>query len=131
MRRLEKQMLEGGVRHFFHRLRLRTIWSWEGIRAAWATEHSFRTWIWAQGISIALSLLLPFGAVERALLWSLGFLVIAAELVNTAIEATVDRVGTETHPLAKIAKDAGSAGVAVAGVAAGVAWVALLVGLVL
>ena len=127
MRRSEKQILEAGGRHFFVRLKLRTIWSWEGLRMAYATERSLRTWIWLQGGSILVSLVLPFGAVERALLWSLGFVVVAVELINTAIEATVDRISIETHPLSKLAKDAGSAAVAVAGISVGLVWVVLLV----
>ncbi len=65
---------------------------------------------------------------ERALILALGVLVLAAELINTAVEKTVDLVSTEIHPLAKIAKDTASGAVAISAIAAGVAWIAILVG---
>lgn len=116
--------------YFFRRLRLRTIWSWHGVVDAWKNEHSFRSWVWANLVSAALAFLLPLETGERALILSLGVLVMAFELVNTAIERAVDYISEDQHPLAKQAKDAGSAAVAVSAVAAGVAWLAVLWGLV-
>lgn len=113
---------------FFHRLKLRCIWSWAGWVATWRSEHSFRSWVWANLVSAALALALPLTPAERALILALGILVLAAELMNTAIEDAIDYISTEQHPLAKRAKDAGSAGVAVASIAAGVAWVVILIG---
>ncbi|MGR3616759.1 MAG: diacylglycerol kinase [Paracoccaceae bacterium] len=115
--------------YFFQRLKLRTIWSWAGCVNAWKTEHSFRSWVWANGVSAALALYLPLSAGERGLILALGVLVLAAELFNTAIERAVDYISTEQHPLAGQAKDAGSAGVAVTAIAAGVAWTVALIGL--
>ncbi|MBD3677525.1 MAG: diacylglycerol kinase [Rhodobacteraceae bacterium] len=114
------------LKYTWQRLKLRCIWSWAGWRDAWANEHSFRTWVWANLLSGAAALWLPLEAGERALILALGVLVLAAELINTAIERAVDHISTDEHPLAKQAKDAGSAGVAVAGIAVGVAWVVLL-----
>lgn len=116
--------------YFFKRLKDRVIWSWAGCVDAWANEHSFRSWVWANLISATLAFLLPLETGERALILALGVLVLAAELFNTAIERAVDYISEERHPLAGQAKDAGSAGVAVTAIAAGVAWVVLLVGLV-
>lgn len=65
---------------------------------------------------------------ERALILALGILVLAAELMNTAVERTVDYISTEQHDLARRAKDLASATVAVTAIAAGVAWLAILVG---
>lgn len=113
---------------FFRRLKLRCIWSWAGIVATWRNEHSFRSWVWANLTSAILALILPLTPAERALILALGLLVLAAELLNTAIEDAVDYISTNDHPLAKRAKDAGSAGVAVAAIAAGVAWVVILIG---
>ncbi|MFP7569835.1 diacylglycerol kinase [Marivita sp. S2033] len=113
---------------FFTRLKARTIWSWDGCVETWRTEYSFRSWVWANLVSAALALVLPLAPVERALILVLGLLVLAAELFNTAIENAVDHSSTEIHPLAKRAKDAGSAGVAVAAFAAGVAWLVILIG---
>ncbi|MDJ1015337.1 MAG: diacylglycerol kinase [Paracoccaceae bacterium] len=111
---------------FFARLRLRFIWSWNGVRDAWVEQHSFRSWVWANAVSAALALALPLTGGERALILALGVLVLAAEAFNTAIEYTVDYISTERHPLAGRAKDAGSAGVFLSAIAAGVAWLAVL-----
>lgn len=115
--------------YFLKRLRLRCIWSWDGTVETWKSEHSFRTWVWANLVSAVAALALPLGPAERALILALGVLVLAAELINTAIEDAIDYVSTDQHPVAKRAKDAGSAGVAVAAIAAGVAWVVVLAGM--
>lgn len=90
---------------FLHRLKLRCIWSWAGWLDSWRTEHSFRSWVWANLASAALAFTLPLSPGERALILSL-----------------------DQHELAKQAKDAGSAAVAVTAIAAGVAWVVVLWG---
>ncbi|MEL7114275.1 MAG: diacylglycerol kinase [Pseudomonadota bacterium] len=110
---------------FFKRFYWRCVWSWSGLCDAWVNEHSFRSWVWANVVSVALAVWLPLSAGERALILALGLLVLAAELFNTAIERAVDLVTTEQHPLAKQAKDAGSAGVALTAIATGVAWVVI------
>ena len=122
---------KGTAAYFFHRLGPRIRWSWEGFEATWREAYSLRCWVWAHGASIVLSLLLPLGAGDRALIWALGFLVIAAELMNSAVEHTVNLAQPERDPVAKIAKDAASAAVAVTAIAAGAAWVALLLGILL
>ncbi|MCK0150444.1 diacylglycerol kinase [Marivita sp. S6314] len=113
---------------FFIRLKYRIIWSWAGCVDAWKTEYSFRSWVWANLVSAALAFWLPLEPAERAVILALGVLVLAAELFNTAIEAAIDHISTDIHPLAKRAKDAGSAGVAASAIAAGVAWVVILIG---
>ena len=113
---------------FFRRLKLRCLWSWNGCVATWRSEYSFRFWVWANLVSVALAFALPLTPAERALILALGLLVLAAELINTAIEDAIDYISTDLHPLAKRAKDAGSAGVAVAAIAAGVAWGVILIG---
>jgi diacylglycerol kinase (ATP) len=113
---------------FFARLKLRILWSWQGCVSTWRSEYSFRSWVWANAVSAMLAFVLPLSSGERALILALGVLVIAAELLNTAIEDAVDYISTKQHPLAKRAKDAASAGVAVTAVAAGIAWVAILIG---
>ena len=65
---------------------------------------------------------------ERALILALGLLLLAAELINTAIEEVVDHISPGPDPRAKKAKDCGSACVALAALAGGVAWVVVLVG---
>lgn len=115
------------VAEFFDRLKWRLIWSWAGVRDAWVHQPSFRSWVWANLVSIAFALWLPLSGGERALILALGVLVLAAEALNTAIEYTVDYISTERHPLAGRAKDAASAGVFLRAIAAGVAWVVVLV----
>ena len=104
------------------------IWSWDGWRAAWATEKTLRQWTMANVLSAALAFALDLTPGERALILALGLLVLAAELINTAIEEVVDHISPGHDPRAKKAKDCGSACVALAAIAAGVAWVVVLVG---
>lgn len=111
---------------FFRQLKWRWVWSVAGLRDTWASEHSFRSWVWANVVSGALAIWLLDGA-ELALILSLGMLVLAVELINTAIERAVDLVSLEQSDLARMAKDAGSAGVTMTAIAAGVAWVVVLV----
>jgi diacylglycerol kinase (ATP) len=103
-------------------------WSLAGWRAAWATQRSLRQWTALFAVSLVLALVLDLDGGERALLIALGLLVLAAELFNSAIEATVDYISTARDPRAALAKDCGSAAVAVTALAAGAAWVAVLVG---
>lgn len=110
------------------RLANTVIWSWEGFRAAWATERTLRQWTIVNAVSAALAFTLDLTPAERALILALGLLILAAELINTAIEEVVDHISPEVHPRAKKAKDCGSACVALAALAAGVAWVVVLVG---
>ncbi len=116
--------------YFFTRLKDRTRWSWQGLVATWRDEYSFRAWGFANLISASLVLWLPVGTAERALILVMGLLVLAAELINTAIERAVDYTSTDRHPLAGQAKDAASAAVAVTAVAAGVAWAVILIALI-
>ncbi len=104
------------------------IWSWDGFRAAWATEKTLRQWTLANLLSAAAAFTLDLTPGERALILALGLLVLAAELINTAIEEVVDQISPDPDPRAKKAKDCGSACVALAALSAGVAWVVVLVG---
>lgn len=104
------------------------IWSWQGFAAAWATEKTLRQWVLANVLSAALAFWLDLTPGERALILALGLLILAAELINTAIEEVVDHISPGIDPRAKKAKDCGSACVALTAIAAGVAWVVVLVG---
>ena len=110
------------------RLANTVIWSWDGFRAAWATEKTLRQWTLANVLSAALAFALDLTPGERALILALGLLVLAAELINTAVEEVVDLVSPGLDPRAKKAKDCGSACVALAALAAGVAWGVVLLG---
>lgn len=103
-------------------------WSLAGWRAAWATEKSLRQWTLVNVASAALALSLDLTPAERGLVLGLGLLVLAAELLNSAIEDTVDYISTARDPRAKRIKDMGSAGVALAALAGGAAWAAILTG---
>ncbi len=104
------------------------LWSWQGWQSAWAQEKSLRQWTLVNLASAVLALALDLSAAERALILSLGLVLLAAELMNTAIEEVVDYISTETDPRAKRAKDCGSAAVALVALAGGVAWVVILIG---
>lgn len=117
-------LLRAEARRFAHTV----TWSLAGWRAAWATEKSLRQWTLANVLSAALAFGLDLSPGERALILALGLLVLGAELANTAIEEIVDLVSPDRHPAAGKAKDCGSAAVALAALAAGVAWVVILVG---
>ena len=115
------------MRFFLTQLRLRTIWSWHGWCECWRNEHSLRSWVWANCVSGILALLLPLSGAERGLIFGLGFMVLAMELMNAALERAVDYISKDQHELAKQAKDAGSAAVAVAAIAAGLGWLGVLI----
>jgi diacylglycerol kinase (ATP) len=86
-------------------------YSFAGLRAAYVNEDAFRQEVLLAALLVPLALYLPVGAVGRALMIGSILLVLMVELLNSAIEATVDRISLENHPLAKRAKDIGSAAV--------------------
>jgi diacylglycerol kinase (ATP) len=88
--------------------------TWRGFKAAWREEEAFRQECLLALVVVPLGLWLGETGVERALLVGPMFFVLAIELVNSAVEATVDRIGIERHPLSAIAKELGSAAVFVA-----------------
>jgi len=113
----------------WQRFKGRCIYSSAGLVLAWREEHFFRFWIYMNIGSALLAFGLPIAPGLRVLILCLGALVLAAEYLNTAIERVVNHLSPGQHPLAKAAKDAGSAGVALTAGAAGVAWVFALWGL--
>lgn len=96
------------------RIILATVYSWQGLCAAYREEAAFRQEFWAAVVMIPLVFWLDVSAVERILLIGSVLLVLVVELLNSAIEALVDRVGTDHHELSGRAKDMGSAAVALA-----------------
>jgi diacylglycerol kinase (ATP) len=88
-----------------------TIWSMQGLRAAWLHESSFRFEVYLLVVMAPLALWLGRTGVERVLLLGSCLLVLAVELLNSAIEAVIERYGPEFHELAGRAKDMGSAAV--------------------
>ncbi len=87
------------------------IWSCKGLRAGWTFEASFRLEVYLCSVLFPLGLWLGNGGVEKALLCGSLLLVLSMELINSAVEAVVDKVSPEFHELAGRAKDLGSAAV--------------------
>ena len=100
--------------------------TWRGFAAAWREEEAFRQECLLALVVVPLGFWLGESGVERALLIGPMFLVLVIELVNSAVEATVDRIGVERHPLSAIAKELGSAAVFVAFVLLGLNWLLVL-----
>ena len=86
-------------------------WSMQGLRAAWLHESSFRLEVYLFVILAPLGWLLAQTPIERVLLIGSMLLVLSIELLNSAIEAVIERYGAEFHELAGRAKDMGSAAV--------------------
>lgn len=103
-------------------------YSCEGIKAAFIHEDAFRTEIFLSVVLIPLAFYLGHSGIERAMMIGSVILVLIVELLNSGIEAVVDRVSIEHHLLAKRAKDIGSAAVFFALVNAVVVWLLLIVG---
>jgi diacylglycerol kinase (ATP) len=99
--------------------------SFAGLEAA-LSEGAFRLELVAAAVAVPLGLVLGRSGVERALLVGSVLLVLGVELVNSAIEAIVDRISTERHPLSKRAKDIGSAAVMISLVNAAAVWLLVL-----
>jgi len=103
-----------------------TRYSLDGLRAAWAHESAFRQEVLIAAVLVPVALLLPVGVIDKVLLVGVVVLVLIVELLNTGIEAAVDRDSLEINPLGKRAKDFGSAAVMLALLLAGGTWVAIL-----
>lgn len=110
----------------FDRWLLASKYSVAGFSAAWKSEAAFREEVVAAGILIPLALFLGETGVEKVLMIGSLLLVLLVELLNSAVESVVDRVGEEFHQLSGQAKDMGSAAVLMALLLAGVTWVLLL-----
>ena len=101
-------------------------YSISGLRAAYRLEDAFRREILLAAILIPAALLLPVAATGRALLLGSVFLVLIVELLNSAIEAAVDRISLDNHELARVAKDIGSAAVMLSLVCMTLIWIIVL-----
>jgi diacylglycerol kinase (ATP) len=114
-------MAEGEVLESPHKGQrgLRRLWnalgfSLSGLRSALRHESAFRQELALAAVMIPLACVLPVDALARVMLVGVVLEVLVVELLNSAVEATVDRVGLDTHRLAKRAKDLGSAAVLIA-----------------
>ena len=112
---------------------LRRVWnafhySRAGLHAAYVGEDAFRQEVLLAALLIPLAFFLSPGGLGRARLIASVLLVLIVELLNSAIEATVDRISLEQHPLAKRAKDLGSAAVLLALLNVFAVWACVLFG---
>ncbi|HUJ88497.1 MAG TPA: diacylglycerol kinase [Burkholderiales bacterium] len=105
-----------------------TRYSLSGLAAAARHEDAFRQELILAAVLVPLGLWLGHSGLERALLAGSVLGVLVVELLNSAIEATVDRVSLENHRLAKRAKDMGSAAVMLSLVTTGLVWLLVLLG---
>ena len=102
------------------------VWSLKGLRATWRVESSFRLEVYLCLVLVPLGLYLGPSPVEKFLLVSVLLLILLVEVLNSALEAVVDRWGPEHHELAGRAKDMGSAAVFLADVNAALCWLLIL-----
>ena len=114
-----KSGLQRIVRAFFYSL--------SGLQLAFRHEHAFRQEVLLAVILLPIACIVPVTPVERVLLIATVLLVLIVELLNSSVEAAIDRIGLETHHLSKRAKDIGSAAVFLALVLLTVTWFLLAV----
>jgi len=100
--------------------------SLNGLRTAWRLEHAFRQELGVAVPGIVVALLMPISLLERVALIAVLILMLITELVNSAIEAVVDRISLDHHELSKNAKDLGSAAVMLSVLLAVLTWAAIL-----
>jgi diacylglycerol kinase (ATP) len=108
-----------GIRRIINAFR----YSFAGLKAAWVNEEAFRQEIIAAIIVVPLGLWLGASGAQRALLIGVYFIIPLMELLNSAIESIVDRIGQERHELSGRAKDLGSAAVFLSICIALVVWI--------
>ena len=110
----------------FKRIIAAFVNSIDGFQAAWRSEYAFRQEVIVVLIGTGVALLLPVSSFQKVLLISVLLLVLLVEIINSAIEAVVDRISLDRHPLSKRAKDMGSAAVALSIMIAVMAWIVVL-----
>jgi diacylglycerol kinase (ATP) len=101
-------------------------YSFQGFAHAWREEAAFRQEVILSALVIPLGVFLGRSGAERALLVSPMLLILVVEILNSAVEAVVDRSGTDRHPLAGMAKDMGSAAVMLSFILLGTVWLLVL-----
>ncbi len=111
----------------FQRIVRATGYSMKGLKSAYIHEAAFRQEVWLSFFLIPVGFFLGDGAIEKILLVGSVLLVLVAELLNSAVESVVDRIGPEYHELSGRAKDIGSAAVFVAMLITGLTWLLILI----
>jgi diacylglycerol kinase (ATP) len=123
----EPQMSEFKSKSGVKRVFAAFFYSIEGFRTAWRSEHAFRQELLLVIPGVIVALLLPVSPLKKLALVAVLVLVLVVELLNSAIEAVVDRVSFERHPLSKNAKDFGSAAVFLTFSLAAATWAVIVV----
>lgn len=111
-----------GLTRLFHSFR----YSCKGLKAGWVNEAAFRLEVILTVIMLPVGIWLARGLTDALLLISSVLIVLIVELLNSAVEAVVDRIGPERHPLSGRAKDMASAAVFLSTLLAGAVWGSLL-----
>ena len=101
-------------------------YSRDGFLAAFHNEQAFRQEVYLLLAATIIAIFLPFSWLEVALVVVAHLFLLIVEILNSAIEATIDRIGTEIHPLSKRAKDMGSCAVLLAIAIVAITWISLL-----
>ena len=99
--------------------------SFNGLRQATRNESAVQQELVALVILVPVAVMLPVSRVESLILVLVMLLVLVMELVNTSIEATVDRISLERHPLSGLAKDVGSAAVVTTIIMSAITWIVI------
>ena len=102
------------------------FYSIDGFKSAWNNEHAFRQELLLVVVGSIVALLLHVSAFEKLMMIAVLVLILVVELINSAIEAVVDRVSLERHALSKNAKDFGSAAVLLTSLIAVATWSVVL-----
>lgn len=111
-----------GLSRILHTL----VYSRDGFMATVRGEAAFRQLLVLHGVLMALTFVLELSPAERAVMLAVSFISLLVELLNSAIEAVVDRISLDRHPLSKNAKDMGSAAQSVALLMVGAVWAVVL-----
>lgn len=113
---------KSGLRRIFSAF----LYSIDGLCSAWKNEHAFRQELVLVVTGSVIAMFLPVSAFEKLMMIAVLILILIVELINSAIEAVVDRVSLERHTLSKNAKDFGSAAVLLTVLIALATWVVIL-----
>jgi diacylglycerol kinase (ATP) len=113
---------KSGLRRIFRAF----VNSADGFKTVWRTEFAFRQEILAFTIGTVVALSLQISSFQKLVLVGVMVLVLIVEIINSALEAVVDRISLERHPLSKDAKDLGSAAVALSIALAVVTWAVVI-----
>lgn len=104
-------------------------YSKDGFVAAYKSEAAFRQVVWLNAVLVLVLMFVPFSLAVKMILLTVSTLSIIVELFNTGLEAIVDRISDDYHPLSKVAKDVGSAAQFVVLTLQGVLWLVAIVSL--